>query len=203
VDLLPGGTGSRLVRGRRRRRRARLLIAAAAVGGVAVLGGAFAVAAVVTDSKSSGTVSQAPVSSSVRVPESPSPTVSSAAAPSPSVSPSPTLPPAPVPTTTSPSPSASRTPEVYPTARVLVLNNSTVTGLAARTADRVRNAGFDVRGVGNLHGGYDQTTIFYRPGNREQASLLAKRLRGYQAVQPAPAGLPGRASVTLVVVGEF
>jgi hypothetical protein len=67
----------------------------------------------------------------------------------------------------------------------------------------VRNVGFTVRGVGNLYGDVDRTTVFYRPGGRVQADLLAERLRGLQAVRPAPSWLPGTASVTLVVKGDF
>jgi hypothetical protein len=85
----------------------------------------------------------------------------------------------------------------------MVLNASTVRGLAARSADRVRGVGFAVTGVANYRDGYGHTTICYRPGYAEQAWLLAGRLRGMQDVVPAPASLPGTAALTLVVATDF
>jgi hypothetical protein len=85
----------------------------------------------------------------------------------------------------------------------MVLNASTVRGLAARSAARVRNVGFAVTGVANYRDGYASTTICYRRGYADQAWLLAGRLRGMQNVVPAPAGLPGSTALTLVVAEDF
>jgi hypothetical protein len=67
----------------------------------------------------------------------------------------------------------------------------------------VRTVGFVVTGVANYRGGYDHTTICYEPGYADQAWLLAGRLRGMQNVVPAPAGLPGRTPLSLVVTEDF
>ena len=185
-----------MARGRARRRRARLL-AAVAVGAVVVFAGAAALARVITVSdqpqtQSDTTVSATPSAST----DAPIPTATpTAAAPSRS------------PATASPRPSPSATavtpPPVRPTAPVLVLNNSTIPGLAARSADRVRSVGFTVPRVGNVYGKIERTTVYYRPGNRAQGDLLAGSLRGLQAVMPAPDWLPGNTALTLVVTRDF
>jgi hypothetical protein len=100
-------------------------------------------------------------------------------------------------------PTPTKKPEVRPSAPVMVLNASTVRGLAARSAGRVRSVGFAVTGVANYRDGYGRTTVCYRPGYAEQAWLLAGRLEGMQNVVPAPPGLPGTAALTLVVTEDF
>ena len=204
VDLLPDadltsaeGMG-RVERGRRRRRRTRLALLGCVLGAVVVLSGAVAVASMVTygDSsvaKSKSAAASPSVFSSPSV--SPSPSVSSAPSASPSPSASPVASPSPVRTR----PSA----PIRPTAAVIVYNNTTIRGLAATSAQRVRDVGFTVRAIGNLYGDVDRTTVFYRAGGRAQADLLAERLRGLQAVRPAPSWLPGTASVILVVKADF
>jgi hypothetical protein len=188
-----GRTGGRLER-RRRQRRTRLLVSVLTLGAVLVAGGAVALAANVTHS------------------DTPTAQRSTAAAASPSAVPSPTVAPSPVATVVAKpratprrtkAPTRTPAPVVRPTAPVLVLNNSTVRGLAARSADRVRNVGFAVRGVGNLYGRHARTTVYYRPGYAAQAGLLAEGLRGIQDVKAAPSWLPGRSPVTLVVTRDF
>ncbi|MCW2609773.1 MAG: hypothetical protein QOC93_1095 [Actinomycetota bacterium] len=173
-------------------------MSAAVLGAVVVLSGAVALASVVTqrnDTTAQGTPAPSPSTPPSLVPAVPAAT--------PSARPT-TLS---IPTrraTAKPRPTRTAEPVVVrPSAPVLVLNNSTVSGLAARSADRVRNAGFAVTGVGNLHGRYETTTVFYRPGYAEQAWLLAGRLRGMQNVRPAPAGLPGATALTLAVTADF
>jgi hypothetical protein len=186
----------RVARGRRRRRRTRVALVAGTLGAAVVLTGAVAVASMVTEGDSADAQGKAPspavASASPSVSPSPSPSVSPSPSPSPSRSPKPRA------TTRSPKPVP-----VHPTATVVVYNNTQIRGLAARSADRVRNVGFAVRAVGNLYGEVDRTTVFYRPGSLAQANLLAERLRGLQAVRPAPAWLPGNAAVTLVVKADF
>ena len=186
-----------LARARRRRRRTRLLVAAGALGAVVVLTGAVALAAIVTQGDESGTDGKKGAT--------PAPSVTASAAPA-SASPSATVSPSvtPPPATEPARPRASRSPApLRPAAPVLVLNNSTVQGLAARSADRVRNVGFAVSGIGNLYGQHARTTVYYRPGYAAQANLLAGSLRGLQAVTPAPGWLPGRTALTLVVTSDF
>jgi hypothetical protein len=192
--VTPEGAG-RIGR-RRRRRRTRALAAAAVLGVVVVLSGAVALAAAVTQSDS--TTAEGITSRRTSAPPSfaPSTEATPTAAPTAIASPTRRI-------VATPRATPKPTPVVRPTAPVLVLNNSTVQGLAARSADRVRNVGFAVNGVGNLRGRYDRTTICYRPGYADQAWLLAGRLRGMQDVVPAPAGLPGTAGLTLVVTEDF
>ena len=179
-------------------------MAAGVLGVVVLLSGAIALASVVTHSDS--TTAQRGATSE------PSPLPSFAG--SPSVTPTPTAAPTSTSTPTAlgtparravatPRVTPAKKPEIRPSAPVMVLNASTVRGLAARSADRVRGVGFAVTGVANYRDGYGHTTICYRPGYAEQAWLLAGRLRGMQDVVPAPASLPGTAALTLVVATDF
>jgi hypothetical protein len=207
VDLLRGAQrapdGRMARRRQRRRRRARVLVAIAVLGAVAVTAGAVALASAVTHSVESATRRSAGASAA------PSPTVTvtvptaaPSASPSRSASPRATVRVTPRPTPPR-RPQTPAPPPLRPSAPVLVLNNSTIQGLAARSAERVRNVGFTVRDVGNLRGRYESTTIYYRAGYADQAWLLAGRLRGMQDVAPAPAGLPGSTALTLVVTQDF
>jgi hypothetical protein len=203
VDLLPGlgPIGGRVGR-RRRRRRTRLLVSVLTAGVVVVLGGAVALAANVTHSDSSTAVSGVAAAPRPSVVASPVPTVTPSPVPAPvAESPNPESPNPKLRRTATPT--SKPTPVVRPSVPVLVLNNSTVQGLAARSADRVRNVGFAVRGVGNLYGRHARTTVYYRPGYADQAWLLAGSLRGMQDVVAAPSWLPGHAPVTLVVTRDF
>jgi hypothetical protein len=203
VDLLPGlgPIGGRVGR-RRRRRRTRLLVSVLTAGVVVVLGGAVALAANVTHSDSSTAVRSVAAAPRPSVVASPVPTVTPSPVPAPvAESPNPESPNPKLRRTATPT--SKPTPVVRPSVPVLVLNNSTVQGLAARSADRVRNVGFAVRGVGNLYGRHARTTVYYRPGYADQAWLLAGSLRGMQDVVAAPSWLPGHAPVTLVVTRDF
>jgi hypothetical protein len=181
---------------------------AGVLGVVVVLSGAVALAAVVTHGDSTtaqGAKSPGAAAPSGAPPSSAAPTAPTSTAPT---STTPTAAPVGTPTrrvTATPTPTPSRStprPELRPSAPVLVLNATTVQGLASDSAARVRNVGFAVTGVGNLRGRYGHTTICYRPGYADQAWLLAGRLRGMQDVVPAPAGVPGSA-LTLVVAEDF
>jgi hypothetical protein len=206
ADFPSANEDGRVGRGRRRRRRTRVALVVGALGAVVVLAGAVVVSAMVTygDSvdaqreKTAAATGAEPSSSPSSASPSPVEPPLSVTAVSPSLSPSPSRSPARRAATASPEPAP-----VRPTAAVVVWNNTQIRGLAARSAERVRNVGFTVRGVGNLYGDVDRTTVFYRSGGRAQADLLASRLRGLQAVRPAPSWLPGDAPVILVVKGDF
>lgn len=112
--------------------------------------------------------------------------------------------------TTSP-PSASTPPggdgngEPGKTLQVRVLNNSTVSGLAARAADDLREAGWSVVQVGNFPDDViPTTTVYYRPGTPEQraAELLADEFG--MGVEPRTAALrdvgPG---LIVIVTGDY
>ncbi|MEO6880142.1 MAG: LytR C-terminal domain-containing protein [Mycobacteriaceae bacterium] len=105
--------------------------------------------------------------------------------------------PAPPPTTVAP-PTDPRT-----TVGVVVLNNSTVTGLASRAADAVRADGWTVRVVGNLTGRSPATIVYYPQGRADAARALAATV-GAGSVQPRPDGLPGPGdALVLVVTSDF
>src|SRR5687767_588847 len=79
----------------------------------------------------------------------------------------------------SPAPRASSTPTASPTTSptsstlapaqvsVLVQNGTTRSGLAARTADKIRAEGYNVVDVNNAGARFAKSTIFYRPGGRD------------------------------------
>jgi hypothetical protein len=198
VDLLPEPSeeDGRVARGRRRRRRTRL-VAAVALGAVVMFFGAAALARMITDSDVVATQGDTTASASPIAGDTPSAAASPAESPVAVASPSPRV------TTPAPTPTPTPTPAARPTAPVAVLNNSTIQGLAARSAERVRSVGFTVPRVGNVSGQIDRTTVYYRAGYREQADLLAGRLRGTQAIRPAPSWLPGSTALTLVVTSDF
>lgn len=123
---------------------------------------------------------------------------------------------APAPTTQAPTTQAPTTPAPPPTTvapptdprtttGVVVLNNSTVTGLASRAAEDVRADGWTVREVGNLTGRTPTTTVYYPEGRADAARALAAAVGvGVGGVQPRPDGLPGPGeALVLVVTSDF
>lgn len=88
---------------------------------------------------------------------------------------------------------------------VQIYNNSTVTGLAARTGETLRENGFAVGDVANLpsnRGVVPESTAFYGtgPGERQAAEAIAGQL-GIVAA-PRPADLAGEAPGVIVVVTQ-
>jgi hypothetical protein len=72
-------------------------------------------------------------------------------------------------------------------AYVEVYNNSTIQGLAARTAAALRRVGWQVVGVDNWYGDIPSNTVYYPPQLKTQALLLANDLgisRTHDAVSP-------------------
>lgn len=67
-----------------------------------------------------------------------------------------------------------------------VLNNTTVTGLAASTADRVRSLGWQVSGTSNWRGNIPDTTVYYPAGMEAAAEVLARDL-GIGRLRPSVA----------------
>ena len=79
-----------------------------------------------------------------------------------------------------PRPPAVRRDAVY----VDVYNNSNVSGLASRTAERIGSAGWQVVGSDNWYGTIPATTIYY-PARLERAARLLSKDLGVQRVLPA------------------
>jgi LCP family protein required for cell wall assembly len=87
---------------------------------------------------------------------------------------------------------------VYASAvRVRVLNGTGVTGRAAVVAEKLREAGFTVVGLGNAPENTDETTVTHPPDLARQANVLASRLPDTDATQSADAA----AGVVTLVIG--
>ncbi|EFQ82504.1 hypothetical protein HMPREF0063_11713 [Aeromicrobium marinum DSM 15272] len=96
----------------------------------------------------------------------------------PAPTPTPDADPAPAPTaevTPTPTPTPSPEPELRE-AGVSVLNNTAVAGLAATFADGVEEVGWPDVTVGNWRGAIPENTVYFAPGLRDQADLLAADL---------------------------
>src|SRR5262249_28503902 len=132
--------------------------------------------------------SSAPTSSA-----SHSPTVSPSAKPSTKPSTKPTPQPSPKPTATRTSRPAP--PVVH--APVVVLNETRVTGLAARTAAQLRALGWTVTGVGNWRGSIPTTTVYYPAGRFAAARRLAYDLHVSRLRPVVPGMLTDRLTVVL------
>jgi cytoskeletal protein RodZ len=82
-------------------------------------------------------------------------------------------------------------------APAVVLNETTIHGLAASVASHLRQHGWTVTGVGNWQGNVPTTTVYYPPGKLTAAQSLARAL-GVTRVRPAVRGmLPSRLTVVL------
>ena len=128
-----------------------------------------------------------------------SPSVKPTTKPSPSVKPTtkPTPTPTPTPTkTVQPPPPAPR----YP---LLVLNNSTVTGLGTAAANDFEAGGWTISGVGNLTGRLRDTTVYFDPGYEASAQALARQFPQLHRVLPRIHGLPGTSKLTVVVTRYY
>ena len=117
-----------------------------------------------------------------------------AAAASPAVAPLP-VPPAPVAAPPAVEPPSLAVP-------VVVLNNSRITGLADRAAERFRRGGWPVSQTGNFRGQIPVTTVYYDPGLQAEAQALADAFEGIVRVRPRFETLPAR-GVVVVVTREF
>lgn len=126
----------------------------------------------------------------------PRPTPTPTPTPSPSVTPSvsPTVSPTPTPTPTV-SPTVRPTPTTTsPTSRpvvrakVVVLNQTRQTGLAARVAATLRREGWTVTGIGNWYGTVPSTTVYYPAGKEAAARSLAREL-GVDRIRPRVKGM--------------
>jgi LytR cell envelope-related transcriptional attenuator len=81
---------------------------------------------------------------------------------------------------------APRPPVVF--APLVVLNETTERGLAARVAQHLRGLGWTVTGVGNWRGSIAVSTVYYPPGMLAAAQSLAYQL-GLTRLRPQVAGM--------------
>ncbi|HEX8001966.1 MAG TPA: LytR C-terminal domain-containing protein [Mycobacteriales bacterium] len=192
---LPGG-----VTGRRVRRPDLAAWSRNALGGVVavtfVAGGILALQAVVpSPERRDGPVVKAPPLTGRPTP--------SAGARSPSV---PTAAASPTGTPTArPTDTALATPSATPAARpaLTVLNNSRISGLAARAARDFEAGGWRVAATGNLRGRTPRTTVYYDPGQQGAAAALRRQFPRIADARPRPAGLPGTGTLTVVVTRDY
>ncbi|MDX1620339.1 MAG: LCP family protein, partial [Nitriliruptorales bacterium] len=66
---------------------------------------------------------------------------------------------------------------------VRVLNGAGVSGLAGRTAEALRAAGFDVVGIGNADPA-ERSLVLHPAGQEEEAAFLAQQFAGQAGVEP-------------------
>ncbi len=84
---------------------------------------------------------------------------------------------------------------------VSVFNNTNITGLAARTAERIGSVGWQVVGSDNWYGTIPATTIYY-PDRLERAARLLSKDLGVPRVMPAvdPMSMD---RLTVIVTADF
>jgi hypothetical protein len=122
----------------------------------------------------------------------------------PSPSSAPTTAPSTVPTTAPSTVPTTAPTQAAPAPRlpVSVLNNSKISGLAARAAARFRAAGWSTATEGNYRGSnLPTTTIYYPPGQQATAERFAKEF-GIPRVAPRFAGLPTQ-GLTVVLTRDY
>ncbi len=90
--------------------------------------------------------------------------------------------------TSTPKPTKTKTPPVARETPVVVLNQTSITGLAARTGASLKAKGWTIAGVGNWRGNVVATTVYYGPGHADEAKLLARDL-GANRVLPRVTGM--------------
>jgi hypothetical protein len=157
-------------------------------------------------SGSGGSPNAGPSNSQVHVPSlttspptstpSATPTATPTATPSPKPTTKPTVKPSPKPTATR----TSHPPPVAPPvvhAPTVVLNETGITGLAARTAARLRALGWTVTGIGNWRGSIPTTTVYYPAGRYAAARRLAYDLHVSRLRPVVPGMLDDRLTVVL------
>jgi LytR cell envelope-related transcriptional attenuator len=101
--------------------------------------------------------------------------------------------------TLSPSPAGARAPSEV---TVVILNGTKRSGLARRTAERLRQAGYDIVDTGNAPA-TDQSTIFYASGARADALALSRRFPELGVLETADTAMARRARLTVVLGADF
>jgi hypothetical protein len=134
------------------------------------------------------------------------PTLTPTATATPTATPTaqPTHRPSPKPTRAHPTPTQSPA-TVVAVAPLTVLNNSTISGLAAQSAEEFHAKGWPIAAVGNFTGRVAETTVYYTPGadlQRQAAQRLARQFPGITRVNERFDGLPG-SGVTVVLTRYY
>jgi len=129
------------------------------------------------------------------VSETPSPTTSSPSPTSTSASPKPTK-------TDKPEPTKTQKPEPARNVPVVVFNQTTTPGLAARFAARLEIAGWNVVGVDNWFGTVPATTVYYPPGDEDAAKALRADFPDVGRIRPRLSNMPTD-SLTVILTTDF
>ncbi len=79
-----------------------------------------------------------------------------------------------------------------------VFNQTSISGLAAETANAFESAGWNVVGVDNWVGSVPTDTVYFYPGDREAAERLAKDFPDVGRVWPASAPMPAGALTVIL-----
>ena len=128
----------------------------------------------------------------------PPPGVTPPPSPSPRAEPSPT--PTPTPTST-PTPTPTPTPAVAKVP-VVVLNQTTVTGLAARFQKELEAGGWRVSGIDDFRGNVPATTVYFPPGLRAAAKALMAQFPQVGRIRPAFTGI-STTQLTVILGKDF
>jgi hypothetical protein len=102
----------------------------------------------------------------------------------------------------SPATSVEGTKAAAPDLEVVVLNQTTRSGLAATVADRLRGSGWEVPAVGNFRGVVPATTVYYPDGAEADALAVAGDLPTEPRVRPRFGNLSTR-RLTVVVTDSY
>lgn len=104
--------------------------------------------------------------------------------------------------TPSPTPSVKTTEPVAQDLEVVVLNQTTRSGLAGTVADRLRSSGWEVPAVGNFRGIVPATTVYYPDGAEAAALAVAEALPTAPRVRPRFGNL-STTRLTVVVTSSY
>ncbi|MHB8342298.1 MAG: LytR C-terminal domain-containing protein [Mycobacteriales bacterium] len=94
-------------------------------------------------------------------------------------------------------------PAISDRAPVVVLNDTSITGLAARVAARLRAAGWVVPWIGNLADRVPETTVYYDADQRRAGEVLLRAGLGVRAALPRQPWLASTGTLILVVTRDY
>jgi hypothetical protein len=111
------------------------------------------------------------------------------------------------PATSTPVPAATPAPTPRPTpvaakAPVVVLNQTGVTGLAARVQKQLEAGGWTVTGIDDFRGNVPATTVYYPPGLKAAAKALMAQFPDIGRIRPAFAGI-STTQLTVILSKDF
>ncbi len=81
---------------------------------------------------------------------------------------------------------------------VYVFNQTSISGLAAQTANALESAGWNVVGVDNWVGNVPADTVYFYPGDRAAADRLSNDFPDIERVWPASAPMPAGALTVIL-----